>query len=142
MAQDNIPSVVPKDVFCTASDVLLKASTDTVENTSTDWVIKKSIRIPSNRVRSTLRVTFSLKTTSDINAVYGQIYVNGAAVGVEHSTQETSYVTFSEDIPNIRGSAEVQLYLKDENGSGYAYSDNLSVKGDETEVDQEYTVIL
>jgi len=56
-----------------------------------------------------LTVKFDLKRESGTAGVFGQIYVNGAAVGTLQTAPSTSYTTYSENITVVAGDA-LQLY--------------------------------
>jgi len=99
-----------------ASDTL-KQSADT-ERTGTDnsYVLTKEIVVFE---RGTIRVKFDLGLGIGVGQGYGQIYVNGVAVGTERTNSSTTYQTFSEDIDIERGDL-IQLYAKNPSGGdGY-----------------------
>jgi len=76
--------------------------------TNTAYTKVKSVMIPRS---GTLTVVFGLERLSGgPGAVYGQIYVNGSAVGMERST--TSFGIYSEDIAGLVAGDTVELWLK------------------------------
>jgi hypothetical protein len=129
------------DKKTSASDTLLGESTGEQSTMNSSYTEKKVIGMPANRVRTTVRVTFTLKGQDAGTAAYGRIYYNGVAVGTEQSVLSTSYATKTEDIEIDHNGGTIELYLKGAGPGKTAYSDNLSIKGDETEIDQDYEVI-
>jgi len=130
-----------KDVKTAASDTLIAESTGEQSTTSVYYVKKKVLGMPSNRVRSTLRITFTLKGSSASVYAKGRIYYNGVAIGAEHTVSSTTYQTKTEDITINGNGGTIELWIKTNNESYAAFSDNLSVRGTETEIDQDYEVI-
>jgi hypothetical protein len=107
---DNTVFIIP--IASTSTN--LKASADTEQTTSgTTYTKIKEIQV---RLCGTMRVAFDLKRSGGTTA-YGQIYINGVAVGVERSNSSDVYVTYTEDIPNIQTSDLIQLYYKNNSGA-------------------------
>lgn len=134
-------AAVPQDVKVAASDTLLKESTGEETETGQTYAKIKSIGTPSNRVRSTVRVTFTLKGGSGADAAFGKIYIDGVATGTEQQRVAATYATYTEDFSITDLGTEIELWLKCDNASHPALTDNLSIKGDETEIDQDWEVI-
>jgi hypothetical protein len=130
-----------RDKKTVVSDALIAESTGEQSTTSLSYVKKKVIGMPSNRVRTTVRITFTLKSaTAGVNA-RGELYYNGVVIGTAQSTTSATYVTKSEDIQIDCNGGTIELWLNTGHASHAAYSDNLSIKGDETEIAQNYEVI-
>jgi len=129
-----------KDVKTSASDTLLKESTGVESTNSGTWTTLKAIGIPSNRVRTTIRTTFTLKSSGLGDDAIAKIYINGVATGTQRTTGASTYQTYTEDF-TIQDAA-VLIELKVTNNAGQlSYTDNLSIKGTETEIDQDYEVV-
>ncbi len=96
----------------------LKYSADTegtVGANSNTYQIKKQITV---RNKGTVRVKYDFKNgTGTTYHVYGRIYVNGVAVGIERNVfGNTNYTTYSEDI-TINAYDLVQFYMHGEVGA-------------------------
>jgi len=134
-------SVPPKDVETAASDTLLEESTGEVSTNATTATVVKEIGVPSNRIRTTFRITFTLKIQAAGIQATGRLYHNGTAIGAAQTSTSESYSTKSQDIaiPDPCGTIDLRLFTS--NATFAAYSDNLSIKGTETEVEQDFKVI-
>ena len=70
------------------------------------------------KVRFTGATTVRTKVKVDIDGTgFARIYVNGVAVGTEHSTASTSYVEFTDTI-DVEPGDLVQMYLRQTGASG------------------------
>jgi hypothetical protein len=89
----------------------------------------KTVTVPANyRAGSIARVKITLRAAAGGTA-FGRIYVNGAAVGVNHSTTSTTGEDFVDDIPCKGGDTlEVWGYKV----GGTAYLSNVQVCADDT----------
>jgi len=108
-----------------ASDTLL-ASADT-ERTSTSLTYEKKKEI-SCEGDGTYRVKFSLKCLES-QWVYGRIYRNGVAVGIEQGSVSNTYEEKSEDIAGWKIGDRIELYLKRSAAATTAYCSNFRVYG-------------
>lgn len=106
-----------------ASDTLQQSADTERSGTDTSYVIKKEVRV---RRDGTIRVKFGLKGTNGINTVFGRVYVNGSAIGTEHSTTSSSYQTYSDDITVVRQDL-VQLYAYTSVGANTYYVNNFRI---------------
>lgn len=108
-----------------ASDTLL-ASADTEETKSTTVAEKLKeflISLPGK-----FRITWDMKTSSAANDVYAQIYKNGVAFGTLHTSVDTSYESFSEDLWFSAGDL-IQIFISRESATGTCNLQNFRVKG-------------
>ncbi|MHA1304220.1 MAG: Ig-like domain-containing protein [Candidatus Heimdallarchaeaceae archaeon] len=106
---------MPNTVGMEASDAL-KASADTERSyrNYADYEKKKEI---VTYLSGVVRVKFDIRNTVT-HDLYGRVYVNDVAIGTEHSTTSTSYVTFSDDI--VVGSGDkIQLYTHTSSDDDY-----------------------
>jgi len=111
--------------FVVSDNLKESADTERIQDGGT-YVKKKEIRV--NRL-GTVRVKMDLKhdITSGTYYTKGRVYVNGVAVGAEHSDQDTTYTTYSDDIAVSPGDL-VQAYLMAYNEGGYdAYIKNFRI---------------
>jgi len=125
--------------FFTASDTLFASNDGLAGAGSTDYALRKSL----NSVwGGTVRVKFSIYAAASLTTAYGRIYVNGVAVGTERSTTSKTAVEFSEDI-TINVGDKVEIWLKGDSGSYYAYATNFRLYGTKTASDTyaPYSVI-
>ena len=95
-----------RDISFTAGTKLEALAASEVGFVSTTYIKKKEISVGTG---GTITVSFRLKT--DGIGVYGQIYVNGVAVGTVRTTTSTAYVTYTQNITVAAGDL-VQLYVK------------------------------
>ena len=82
---------------------------------------KKEISIGTG---GTITVSFRLRASA--YTAYGQIYVDGVAVGTVRTTTSTTYLTYTENITVAAGDL-VQLYIKSGNGSYSAFTDQFKI---------------
>ena len=112
----------PVSLTCVASDTLVNLN-DTERNGTYKTAYFKIKEIKVNEwAASSVRITWEMKCTQA--GVWGKIYHNGVAVGVEKNTTSTSYVLFSDDIDSSTWVAGdlVQLYYRvhpSESGSAF-----------------------
>ena len=124
------------------SDDLL-GSDDAEEFSSSDTYVKlKELTLTvgnavKNKDNIPLRIKFDLKGSVD-NAqyVYGRIYRNGSAVGIEQSREWMTYATKSEDIVGWSTGDKIQLYVK-RAGTETGYYQNFRVYGKVTSYSAE-----
>jgi hypothetical protein len=90
----------------TAGDYII-GSNDAIAQTNNDTYEK--LKEFYNPLSGVLRVYFELRTSNASYTAYGRIYINGAAVGTERTTNSTSYVPFVEDLSVEYGDL-IQLY--------------------------------
>lgn len=93
--------------------------TGTGAGTTTGYVKVVSARC---LVSGTVRVWSRIRSSDSGTTAYGKVYVNGAAVGAEHSTTSLSFVDYTDDITVTAGDI-IQLYGKTSNVA-YAASIN------------------
>ena len=135
------PAAAAKDTKVTASDVLLEESTGEESNSTTSYVSKKKIGVPSNSIRNTFRITMRLHGTPISGVAKGQLYLNGATLGTEQSESDVNYHTHTQDLEINAPGGIIELKIKTTSAGDAAYTDSLAIRGAETEHDQEYEVI-
>lgn len=98
------------DVY-NGGDELVISNDASATTTSTSYVLLKEIIVARS---GRLRIEFDLNTSAGFYPlVYGQIYINGVAVGAERSMSGSGgAVTYTEDVGGIRASDAVQIYAK------------------------------
>jgi len=74
---------------------------------------------------TTIKTYFEMKSMNADYAVIGQIYRNGVAVGTLRTTFSTSYVGYTENIPNCSPNDLIQLYV---NVAGAWWNNNVAVR--------------
>lgn len=94
------------DEVATGANVNLSAD---AERTSATQVYNKSKEIVCP-FYGVINVYFEIRSNVGDYDVYGRIYKNGTPVGIERSTQSTSYVSYNEDISFVPGD-RIQLYI-------------------------------
>ena len=108
-----------RDYLISTSDIL-KTSADTERyGTTTSYVKVKEIVFNENSISTmNIRVKFDLATRDTFGQVaYGQVYINGAAVGSEQSVINSPYyVSKTQDFTVVKGDL-IQLYTKTSNGN-------------------------
>lgn len=84
-----------------ASDTIRDSADTSVIVSSTTYTQIFSTQVPLYYVTGAhLRIKFDLMGDGGYPVtVYGQIYINGAAVGTERSNATSEWITYSEDIP-------------------------------------------
>jgi len=137
--------VVTNSWFPSASATLRAYSDANKTVTSAAYAVAKDIDTAPGiwPGTGTLRISFDLKMAPNVfgQTAYGKIYRNGAAVGTERTTTDTSnYATFSEDIAGWSAGDNIQLYLYDNGGPSGALCRNFRIYYDRT-VNPEYTVV-
>lgn len=96
----------------TAGDNIFAQSNTLVTTVTYTYTKFKEIKV---NYGSSVRVKFDLSTADISSNAIAKIYVNDIAVGIERSTNSTSYITYSEDI-EIKGGDYIQIYMKTSNG--------------------------
>lgn len=96
----------------TAGDNIFAQSNTLVTTVTYTYTKFKEIKV---NYGSSVRVKFDLSTADISSNAIAKIYVNDTAVGIERSTNSTSYITYSEDI-EIKGGDYIQIYMKTSNG--------------------------
>lgn len=120
----------------TPSDSIL-ASADVEQNTGSDSYIK--IKEIFCALSGLYRITFDIKLSAVTTTAFATIYRNGAAYGIEHGNDTTSYVSKSEDLNFFAGDL-IQLFYKVDTSGPQCYIRNFKIKG--TNVNDQLTVIL
>ncbi len=72
------------------------------------------------------QIRFGIRTSLAGNLVYGKIYLNGVAVGIERSTTSNSFVYFTEDI-NVRLGDQVEIWIR-KTATGTAVAGDLQIR--------------
>ena len=90
-----------------ASDTLRISADTERSNTGSVYTKLKEIKTLADGVA---RIKFDLKSAT-ANSAYGQIYINGVAVGTERNVIGSTYQTFTEDII-VQKYDLIQLYVK------------------------------
>jgi len=75
------------------------------------WAIKKEITVGWLLGHDSVKVDFDLKSSALGVPVYGRLYVNDAAVGIQQSESGVSYVTKTETLTGISDLDKIQLFL-------------------------------
>jgi hypothetical protein len=75
-----------------------------------------------------VRAKFELKDAAGGTTVYGQVWKNGVAVGVEHSTSSATFQPYQDDVTCVSGDL-IQLYQKVPTGADYAVVQNFGLYG-------------
>lgn len=122
----SIPEYLIYGIISASDTLILSADTERT-TTSTSYEKKKEIKVVYN---GTYRVKFDLKSSSAGHNVYGRIYKNGSAVGIERIRDQITYQTFSEDIAFEAGDT-IELWSK-ATSSYTAYVQNFRIYGDKT----------
>ena len=91
--------------------------------TSATYAIAKRIQVP---FAGSYRVTYSFKGTMGFT-LYGRVYINGVAVGIERSDATGNYTAYSEDFAGLSAEDRIEFYLKGD-GTWPAYVMNFRVK--------------
>lgn len=93
--------------WMTESDTLVQSADTERTNSTTSYILVKSIRIFFSGI---YRIKFDLKgnNTAEFS---GRIYKNGVAHGTEQMTTSTSYVNYSEDLV-FAADDLIQLYIR------------------------------
>ena len=80
-------------------------------------------------VTGTVKTNFDLKNANNSSNTGGRIYVNGVAVGTDHTTTSSSYATKVDNIPVLAGDL-LQLYAHDVSGYYGGFVRNFKVYAD------------
>ena len=106
------------------SDDLLFNNDAETHDSGTSYTIAKRIRVYRTGL---YKVSFEIKADAAGRTAYGKIYRNGAALGAEHSIEDTVYTEFSDTNLLFEAGNACELYVKA--STGKAYSKNLKLKG-------------
>jgi hypothetical protein len=71
-----------------------------------------------------------MKTNAVSTLVYSKVYVNGIAVGVEKTTESTTYINCSDDITNVKENDLIQIYVHSHYGAHSCYIRNMKLRFD------------
>jgi hypothetical protein len=100
-----------KSLTLAASDVLRASDDAYVRTTSTVYTRVKGFTVPGHyAANNKLRAYFELRGESS-NIMYGRIYVNGVAVGIERSTGSRDFVPYTEDI-DVQPGDVIEVWCK------------------------------
>ena len=92
------------------SDTLQESDDAEVEKDSPTYVKAKEIEV---NVTGKIKTKFDLKQTSGPNnTIAGKIFVNGAAVGTEHTSTLSTYATKTDESIDVATGDLVQVYVK------------------------------
>jgi hypothetical protein len=75
--------------------------------TTTAYLKYKEIIV---QAAGTVAVSFNIKTVNVTYTAYGRIYINGAGVGIEHTSVSTNYAEYTENFAVNKGDL-IQLYM-------------------------------
>jgi len=107
-------STVRGKIWLSVSSVNLRNSNDSEKGSdSTLWFKHKEIKV--NERTGAMTVHFKMKTTSLLWTAYGQVWINGVAVGVEHTTNSEAYQEFFDLIGPRSKDDLIQIYGKIQN---------------------------
>ena len=122
---DIADGVIGKDKIADleAGDSLVVYSDGQKSVGSTSWTKVKQALIHKD---GTVRVKFDMRAFSASWVAYGQIYINGSAVGTQRTEGNGTYTTYSEDI-SVTTDDLIQLYLKNNYASATAYIQNFRI---------------
>jgi len=107
-AMPGLPAVGAGDNLCVSADAEKQTS-------STEYLKVKEIRVYRP---GTYRIKFDLRMYGEDLTAYGRVYKNGSPVGIERSNATINWTTFSEDIGGWEESDLVQLYYRQQGGTG------------------------
>lgn len=105
--------VKPIGIYTTASNDLLKSDDTEEYKYGQEYEVQKefdAILLNLHSNDSEFRIKFDMKTSANLNDVYGRIYRNGVAVGTERTTSSTTYTTYSQDISGWSEGDLIQLF--------------------------------
>jgi len=88
--------------------VVASTSAESDARNETAYTKYESFRVGNS---GAITVSFDMYINDNAYTAYGRIYVNGVAVGTEHSTTSESWVNFTDDI-SVGIGDEVGLYVK------------------------------
>lgn len=83
--------------------------------------LRKSFKVS---LGGAIRVKFGLRSSLNTNVVYGRIYVNGVARGIERSTSSTNTMNYYEDI-TVNANDTIEFWVKSGNGNNDAFLDGV-----------------
>ena len=119
----NMPSSSLEQAEYYAGDTLFFSNDDEVTSFTSYYVKYKEIYVPFG---GEFRLKFDIQENGG-HYMYGRIYRNGVAAGTERKTQNSAYVTFSEDLTGWSAGDLLQLYCKIDGGSIHGKMRNFRV---------------
>lgn len=99
-------------------------SLPTANTNSTSYVRDGYVQL---NVKGVVRVSFSLQTANASVTVYGRLYKNGVAIGVERSSNDLSWKQFTEDIAVDKGDT-IEFWIRTSNSSYACYTGFREIK--------------
>jgi len=118
----------------TIGDASLHTHTGVVNTDINSYVKMKTIAVDTlYATPSTIRIKFDLYRVGISRNVYGRIYKNGGAVGIERITNSDTPQTYTEDISFAEGDT-IELWLKGLSLGSPAYNNEFYVCGTEHEL--------
>lgn len=113
LGDDSLQEFQPGNRQVASADTVFMYSGPRLGSNWYGWVKCKEIMIPRG---GTLRTQFKMRAAQDHYwyKMYGRVYVNGIAKGIERIITGTQYVwqTYTEDIPDLEVDDLVQLYVR------------------------------
>lgn len=110
-----------KEYKLRAGDIVAYENTNEVPKQGASYVKMREVKVNE---KGTIRISFNLKISTVNRTAYGLIYINGVDVGVERSTNSTSYVDFVEDF-TVKEGDFIQLYICTSSPYGITAYNNL-----------------
>lgn len=107
-----------------AGDVLTARADTERTTTSGSYTKLKEISVPSS---GTLRINWEMKTDSGSSAAYAKVYRNGSAVGVEQSTDQTTFQSKTDDVSGWSAGDLLQLYVHDTSSTAHVQNFRVTV---------------
>ncbi len=109
-----------------AGNIYIAQSFDEVSTAAMSYTKVKEILVG---FAGTFRITFDLRSSSAGYTAYGRVYKNGAASGTARSTNNTSLVTYSQDISSFAAGDKIQVYIYSNGGTAYAANFKVGCSG-------------
>lgn len=95
-----------------ASNTVRNSNDAVREGAGAGYIKRKECKLNANL--AVCRIKFDLRSGSSGKMVFGKLYKNDNPIGIERSTDSTSFQTFSEDFSGLVTDDLIQLYLKNE----------------------------
>lgn len=121
----DIPTGQPEK-YVKLSNTLLNSNDAETNTNATAYTKVKESKSPQGN----LRVKFDMCQPDTGATVYGRVYVNGSAVGAEHSWTIGGWITYSDDLTGIAKEDLIQIYAYTISSSWPVHIRNFRIYGD------------